>query len=164
MEKGKVDFAKLGNLTKPRDEAWDNFFTFEKIGDKVEGYIRDVFYRDAEKKGMIEFPQQRGITLEQSDGKLVNVTVKRLSFILNKTDDLRLGDPLRIELTELKKNDGGFDTKILSFFGTNLPENAEQPTVKELDDKDRGSEAPEDDIMPDDDDEISVEDVNEAIK
>jgi hypothetical protein len=125
------DFAKYNKdeLTKPRDKAWDNWFKFEKKGDKVQGFIRDAFYRPEEG----QYKSQRGITLEQPDGTLVNVGIKRLDFILNKTDDLRIGDPLTIVFAESTPNKGLSDTKIFEFYGTNLPENAGNPTVKELD-------------------------------
>lgn len=132
---GDFDNYKADSLTKPRDLAWDNWAKFEKVGDKVQGYIRDAFYRPAE--GL--FKEHRGITLEQTDGTFVNVGIKRLPFVLDKTDGLRLGDPLTVELTELKKSDTkGFNaTKIFSFFGKNLPENAGNKTVQFLDDEDR---------------------------
>jgi len=149
MEKAtNTDFDnyKEQSLTKPRDLAWDNWAKFVKVGDKVQGYIRDAFYRAEEQKGMVNYKEQRGITLEQPDGKFVNVGIKRLSFILNKTDDMHVGDPLTIELIELKPNEGADPTKILGFFGTSRVENASNPTVKELDDKDQaigGTVAPE---------------------
>lgn len=141
------DFAnyKKDSLTKPRDIAWAKpWAKFEKVGDKVAGYIRDVFYRPEDG----QFKEQRGLTIEQEGGELVNVAIKRLPFILNKTDDLRLGDPIVIELTELKKSDTkGFSaTKIQSFFGTNLPENKDSKTVLELENEDKnkgGSVEPE---------------------
>lgn len=144
MQKISYDFSKFNkdSLTKPRDLCWDRWGKFEKVGDKVQGFIRDVFYRPADGK----FQEQRGITLEEQDGKLINVGIKRLPFILNKTDDLRLGDPLTIELSELKKSDTkGFSaTKIFSFYGTNLTENKENKTVSELDkeDKEKGGTTP----------------------
>lgn len=135
---------KKDSLTKPRDLAWDNWAKFDKIGDKVQGYIRDAFYRPAE--GM--FKAHRGITLEQTDGTFVNVGIKRLPFVLDKTDALRLGDPLTVELIELKKSsEKGFNpTKIFGFYGRNLPENADNLTVKQLDDADQakgGTRLPE---------------------
>ena len=130
-------------LTRPRDKAWDNWAKFEKVGDKVQGYIRDAFYRPEEG----QFKAQRGITIEQVDGTLINVGIKRHDFILAKTDNLRIGDPLTVVLEEEKKSQTkGFSaTKIFSFYGTNLPENAGNPTVKEMDTQDEaigGSSAP----------------------
>lgn len=126
---------KEDSLTKPRDLAWDNWSKFEKVGDKYQGFIRDAFYRAAE--GL--FKEQRGITLEQMDGTFVNVGIKRLPFVLDKTDGLRLGDPLTVELVELKKSETkGFNpTKVFAFYGKNLPENAGNKTVLELDNEDR---------------------------
>ncbi len=127
-------FDNLESLTKPRDLAWDNWAKFEKVGDSFSGYIRDVFYRPAD--GL--FKEQRGITLEQKDGSLINVGIKHLPFVLNKTDGLRLGDPLKIELSELKKSDTkGFNaTKIFAYYGKNLEENAQNKTVLELENED----------------------------
>lgn len=118
-------------LTKPRDMAWSNWAQFKKVGDKVQGFIRDAFYRPAE--GL--FKEQRGITLEQTNGELINVGIKRISFILDKTDNLRIGDPLTVILEkEVPSSTKGFSpTKVFAFYGTNLPENAGNPTVKELD-------------------------------
>jgi hypothetical protein len=135
-EKG-YDFENYSQdaLTRPRDLAWSNWFKFENTGDKVQGYIKDAFYRPAE--GM--FKDQRGITLEQPDGTLVNVGIKRHEFVLSKTDWLRIGDPLTIVLEEEKPSatKGFSPTKIFGFYGKNLPENAGNPTVKELDNSDQ---------------------------
>lgn len=134
MSKYNFDDYKKDALTKPRDAAWDNWAKFEEVGDKVQGFIRDVFYRPADG----QYKEQRGITLEQPDGTFINVGIKRLSFILNKTDDMRLGDPLVVELTELKKSEtkGFSPTKIISFFGKALDENKTNKTVRELEDED----------------------------
>ena len=121
-------------LTKPRDKAWDNWAKFEKVGDKVQGYIRDVFFRKAEG----EFQDQRGITLEQPDGTLVNVGIKRVSFVLAKTDNLRLGDPMTMILEkEIPPRVKGYSpTKQFGFYGKNLEENLTNKTVKELENED----------------------------
>lgn len=132
-----TDFSKFQTqeLTKPRDKAWDNFAKFEKVGDKVQGILRDVFYRPADET----FKEQRGFTLEQADGKLVNVAMKRDPyFAIRATNDVRLGDLLTVELAELRpaKTKGYSATKIYSFVSGTLPENATNPTVKELEAKD----------------------------
>lgn len=121
---------------RPSSKAWSNWAKFEKIGDKAQGYIRDVFYRPAE--GV--FKAARGITLEQADGTLINVSIKRLDFILAKTNNLRLGDPLTVVFEEeLKpKQAGNHPTKQYGFYGKNLEENAGNPTVAELDIRDMG--------------------------
>jgi hypothetical protein len=128
-----TDFSKFKKqeLTKPRDKAWENFAKFEKVGDKVEGILRDVFYRPAEG----QFKEQRGFTLEGADGKLTNVALKRTPyFAIRATNDVRLGDLLTVELTELRpsKEKGFSPTKIFSFSSGTLAENAGNPTVKEL--------------------------------
>ena len=122
-------------LERPRDKAWSNWASFKQVGDKVGGYIRDVFFRPA--TGV--FSDQRGITLEQIDGTLINVGIKEIDFILAKTDGLRLGDPLTVVFDEEKPSatKGGYATKIYGFYGKNLPENEGNKTVKELEAEDR---------------------------
>ena len=148
MTENKDVFAdyKSQSLTRPRDDAWSNWYSWKgaKPGDKVQGYIRDAFYRPEED----DFRPQRGITLETLDGELVNVGIKDLSFVLAATDNLRIGDPLTIELEKIEEpaSKARQGAKIFKFYGTNLPENEGNPTVKELDDADReagGSKAPE---------------------
>ena len=99
----KVDFSKFNKqeLTRPMDAAWGNGFAkFEKVGDKVEGILRDVFYKKPE--GI--YKEQRGFTLEQADGTLKNVGIKRDPyFAIRPTDDVKIGDLLSVELTELRK-------------------------------------------------------------
>ncbi len=139
MTENKDAFAdyKSQSLTRPRDEAWGNWYSWKdkKVGDKIQGYVADAFYRPEEE----DFRPQRGITLRQVDGTLVNVGVKDLSFVLAATDNLRVGDPLTIELVEIQtpKSKGKNGAKIFKYYGTNLPENASNKTVKELDDEDR---------------------------
>lgn len=117
-------------LTKPRDLAWSNWKKWETVGEKVQGFIRDAFYRKAD--GL--FKEQRGITIEQVDGEMINVGIKTLPFVLNKTDDLRIGDPITIVFEkEEKSSTKGFNaTKVFAFYGKNLPENASNKTVNEL--------------------------------
>jgi len=130
------DFAdyKKDSLVRPYEVAWENWAKFENVGDKVAGYIRDVFYRKAEG----EFKEQRGITLEQADGVLINVAIKRLPFILEKTDGLRLGDPLTVELEKINepRTKGYKGTKVFGFYGKNLEANLANKTVADLDNED----------------------------
>jgi hypothetical protein len=131
----KADFSKFQTqeLTRPMDAAWGNGFAkFEKVGDKVEGILRDVFYKKPE--GI--YKEQRGFTLELADGSLKNVGLKREPyFAIRPTDNVRLGDLLKIELTELRANTKGNPTKIFEFTSGTLPENSGNPTVKELESK-----------------------------
>lgn len=122
-------------LTKPRDKAWENWAKFEAVGAKVQGYIRDVFFRASEG----QFAEQRGITLEQPDGTLVNVGIKHIDFVLAKTDNLRLGDPVTIVFEkEIPPSVKGHSaTKQFAFYGKNLPENAGNKTVAQLEAEDR---------------------------
>lgn len=118
-------------LTRPRDIAWEHWWKSEKVGDKVQGYIRDVFYRSAEG----QFKEQRGITLEQPNGELINVAIKRIPFLLAKTDALRLGDPLTMVFEKQlpPKTKGYKGVKVYTFYGKNLDSTVGSKTVKELD-------------------------------
>lgn len=131
---------KKDALDRPSSKAWSNWAKFEKVGDKAQGYIRDVFYRPAE--GI--YKEARGITLEQPDGQLINVSIKRFDFILDKTNGLRLGDPLTVILeAELPSKKAGYNpTKQYGFYGKNLPENTGNKTVLELENEDMGIETP----------------------
>lgn len=131
------DFSqyKKDSTTRPSSKAWGNWKKFDKVGDMVQGYIRDVFYRKAE--GI--YKDARGITLEQPDGSLVNVSIKRIDFVLGATDNLRIGDPLTVVLEEEKESGKGNPTKIFGYYGKNLPENAGNKTVAELDAIDRAN-------------------------
>lgn len=139
------DNYKTDTLTLPRDEAWGNWKSWKesKVGDKVQGYIVDAFYRPVEG----DMKEQRGLTIKQKDGVLINVGVKYYDFILKSTDNLRIGDPVTIEFTQQLQPQikGQQGAKVFSYFGTNLPENAGNKTVKEMTDADRnkgGTSAP----------------------
>ncbi len=131
------DFGKHKDdaLTKPRDLCWDKWFKFEKIGDSVQGFIRDVFFRPA--SGV--FGDQRGLTLEKPNKELINVGIKHIDFVLAKTDGLRLGDPVTITFErEIPNKDTTLNpTKQMAFYGKNLEENAEEKTVLQLENEDR---------------------------
>lgn len=145
------DSYKDQPLTRPRDEAWSNWKSWKdaQLGDKVQGYVADAFFRPEEKNpdGSVAFRSQRGITIKKLDGELINVGVKDISYVLASTDSLRVGDPITIEFTKLgEKVKGKAQAKIFSYYGANLQENANNKTVKELTDEDRkegGSSAPE---------------------
>lgn len=161
------DFKKYKEhtLTRPRDEAWGNWKSWKdsKIGDKVQGFVADAFYRPEEKEtdGSIMFREQRGITIKQEDGTLINVGVKYFPFILASTDNLRIGDPIVVEFSEVleptsKSRQGA---KVFKYFGANLPENKDNHTVKELTEEDKkagGTKEPEEE-------EISSEEVDDII-
>lgn len=76
-----------------RDLAGDNWFKFQAVGDKVGGIVRDIFENPARD----QFPAQRCFTLEQEDGVLINVGLKRTNYILTRTDMLQLGDQLGVK-------------------------------------------------------------------
>ena len=145
----KTDFDdyKKDKLTRPLDDAWSNWKKWKDcpVGDKVQGYIRDAGWKKPDEG---DTRGQRIVTLEQTDGKLINVGIKDLSFVLKSTNDLRVGDPLTIEFLEQQQPavKGQNGAKIYGYFGKNLPENSDNPTILELDTKDRlagGAEAPE---------------------
>ncbi len=121
---------------RPMNKAWGNWWKREKVGDKVQGYVRDAGFRKAE--GI--YKDARVITIEQVDGTLVNVSIKRLDFILSKTNMLRMGDPLTVvfESETPSKKPGYNATKIDGFYGKNLPENAGNKTVAEMEMIDMG--------------------------
>lgn len=151
---GVFENYESDKLTKPRDDAWNNFVKWTEEGQKVQGYIRDVFFRKEETNddGTPGFKPQRGIVLEQTDGTLCIVTVKRLPFILDKTDNLRLGDPLTVvyEKTLPPAKKGWSGVKQFAFYGKNLEENKANKTVKQLDAEDMATyKAPELDFGPD---------------
>lgn len=129
-----TDFSKFEqkDLTKPRDKGWNNFAKFEKVGDKVTGILRDVFYQKAEDV----YPERRGFTLENEKGEFTNVAIKRNPyFAIRSTNDVCLGDLLTVELTELRpsRQKGYSATKIYSFTSGVDPEAEDgRPTVKEL--------------------------------
>ncbi len=146
---GVFENYKEHSLTKPRDLAWSNWKSWDnpKVGDQVRGFVRDAFYRPAEG----QFKDQRGLTIEQEDGVLINVGIKRLPFILSQTDDLHLGDPFVMELIELKPNatKGFSPTNIFAFYSPPFDGVRGEKTVKQLDDEDRakgGSIAPANDL------------------
>lgn len=127
------DFSKFQtkDLTKPRDKGWGNFAKFEKVGDSVTGIVRDVFYQKAEG----QYPERRAFTLEDDKGVFHNVAIKRNPyFAIRPTNDVRLGDLLTVTLSDLKEPSvkGHHKVKIYTFTSGTLPENANNPTVKEL--------------------------------
>ena len=128
------DFGDLPSLSRPRDVAWSSWAKFENIGDEVSGYIRDVFYRPSEVVGTNTMKAQRGLTLEQADKTLINVGIKDIPFVLAGSDNLHLGDPLKIVFAKtLPPQQKMYSpTKVFQFFGKQLPENAGNKTVKEL--------------------------------
>jgi hypothetical protein len=128
-------FGDLQSLNRPRDAAWGNWAKFEKEGDFVQGFIRDVFYRQEERDESGQgFSDQRGITLEQKDGTLINLGIKTFPWILALTDNLRIGDPMRAtwEKTMPPKSKMYKGAKVFKYEGKNLPENANNKTVREL--------------------------------
>jgi len=158
---------KKDAATRPSSKAWKNWFKAEKVGDKVQGYIRDVFYRKAE--GF--YKDTRGITLEQTDGTLINVSIKRIDFILGDTDNARLGDPLTVvfESEKTSKQVGFSPTKIFGYYWRNIDETKGNKTVAELDaiDKTNGGQdatRAEENTKADTDMENMVKSASEALE
>lgn len=157
------DNYKSDSLTRPRDEAWGNWKSWKdaKVGDKVQGYVEDAFFRPEEKdeKGNIAFRAQRGITIRQTDGTLINVGVKYLDFVLAATNNLRVGDPITVELEKIlpPASKGKNGAKVYKYYGTNLPENATNKTVKQLTDEDMLAGGSKEPIQTEEQD-VAVED------
>lgn len=170
MTKYNFDDYEKDELTKPRDKAWDNWVKFETVGDKVQGFIRDVFYRPEDG----DFSEARGITLETPDKELVNVSIKRFPFILSKTDSLRMGDPLTVVYSEQKapSKKGYSGVKVFEYYGANLPENKDELTVKELEEQDMLAQGSEPDTLDNYVEEVTAEpetetteeDINDIVK
>ena len=75
-----------------RDIAGSNWFRFEKVGDRIEGTVKDIFEMP-ERDGM---QAQRCFTLASEGGEFVNVGLKRTNYILSRTDMLQIGDELGV--------------------------------------------------------------------
>ena len=120
-------------ISRPFEEC-KTWAKFESVGDKVQGFVADATYRNPEG----QFKEQRVVTLMQPSGELINVAIKRLPFILSKTNDLRVGDPLTVVFEkQLEPRQKGYKgVKVLTFFGKNLEANAGNPTVAELEARD----------------------------
>ncbi len=89
-KKSEDIFSDSNRLARDMAEGW---FKFEEVGDKVGGTIRDIFEMP-ERDGM---QAQRCFTIEQADGVLVNVGLKRTNYILSRTDMLQVGDMLGVK-------------------------------------------------------------------
>ena len=151
--KGNSDFGELEAMTKPRDIAWGNWAKWPTVGTEVVGYIRDVFYRPVEEVDGQEMKAQRALTIEQADGVLINVGIKYLPFVLSGTDDLRLGDVVKIVFSEEIPHEKKMYSAIkqFKFYGKKLPQNDGNKTVKELTLADMaagGTKTPEMEVEP----------------
>lgn len=80
-------FSEANRLGRDRAEGW---FKFEKVGDRVGGTIIDMFEMPA-RDG---YQAQRCFTLETTEGKILNVGLKRTSYTLARTDNLQIGDDI----------------------------------------------------------------------
>lgn len=120
-------FSDENRLARDLAEGW---FKFEEVGDKVGGTIRDIFEMP-ERDGM---QAQRCFTIEQSDGTLVNVGLKRTNYILSRTDMLQIGDMLGVKFEKEipAKSKGHHPAKSMVIFSKlNGPRgNATAATVK----------------------------------
>lgn len=120
-------FSDENRLARDLAEGW---FKFEEVGDKVGGIIRDIFEMP-ERDGM---QAQRCFTIEQSDGELVNVGLKRTNYILSRTDMLQVGDQLgvRFEKEIPAKSKGHHPAKSMVIFSklVGARGNATAATVK----------------------------------
>lgn len=83
-------FEETNRPGRDRAEAW---FKFEHVGDKIGGTICDMFEMP-ERDG---FPAQRCFTLENEEGKILNVGLKKTQYILSRTDMLQIGDKLGVK-------------------------------------------------------------------
>ena len=86
-------FDEGNRLARDLATSW---FKFAAVGDKVGGTIKDMFEKP-ENEGL---PAQRCFTLATQDGEIVNVGLKRSSYVLIRTDNLQIGDQLGVEFTK----------------------------------------------------------------
>ena len=95
-------FTDANSLARDMATGW---FKFAEVGDKVGGVVRDMWEAE-ERDG---YPAQRCFTLEQEGGGLINVGIKRTSFLVARTDQVQIGDLLGIRFEkEIPPSKKGF--------------------------------------------------------
>ena len=103
MAEEKDVFADLFSEDNKPESNW---FKFEKVGDKVMGYLVAV----QDKPGVDPFPAQRVFTLKRKDGELVNVGISlKKDYIIGRANTAKMGDVLGFEFVkEIPSSTKGF--------------------------------------------------------
>ena len=84
----KDEFEDLFNEENKPESTW---FKFEKVGDKVMGYLVEV----QDKKGDGEFPDQRVFSLKDKEGNITKVGISmNKDYVIGRANSARLGDIL----------------------------------------------------------------------
>lgn len=89
--------SKKDDLFDESNIPESNWAKFENVGDRYSGVVDDIF----EKKGTDGFKDQKVFALKQDDGSIINVGISvDKSFILQRTNKVRVGDLLGFEFTK----------------------------------------------------------------
>lgn len=72
-----------------------NWFSFDKVGDRVQGEVMEVFDKPSTNP---TFEDQRVFVLKQKDGSLINVGIKKSKdYLMGRTNGVLPGDTLGFE-------------------------------------------------------------------
>lgn len=102
--KEKDPFADLMTEENKPDSNW---FKFEKVGDKVMGFLVGV----DDKEGKDPFPPQRVFTLKNKEGDFVKVGISlKKDYIIGRANSAKMGDILGFEFVkEIPNEKKGFN-------------------------------------------------------
>lgn len=85
---------KVDDLFDPDNIPESAWFKFDKVGDRCSGVVVSI----AEKPERDGMPAQRVFGLQQEDGSILNVGLKKNSdYLMGKTNLVKVGDMLGVE-------------------------------------------------------------------
>lgn len=97
---------KKDDLFSKENIPESNYFKFEKVGDRVSGFLVEV----KDKPAKDQFPPQRVYVLKQHDDSLINVGISlNKDYIIGRANTAKMGDLLGFEfMKEIPSATKGF--------------------------------------------------------
>jgi len=94
MIKKYMATEKKDDFFNDENKPESNWFSFEKVGDRVKGEVVELY--DAPAKGA--FPAQKVFVLKQDDGSVQNVGIAvNKKYLIDRTRSVELGDIVGFE-------------------------------------------------------------------
>lgn len=95
-----VNLDELDDLFDEDNEVESNWFSFDEVGDKIAGTLKEKDYQE----GDGDYPDQHVYRLETPDGQLVNVGISvTKEGTVQRAEQAAIGDTLGFEFHEEKE-------------------------------------------------------------
>jgi hypothetical protein len=127
-----INVDELDDLFDEDNEVESNWFSFDEVGDKIAGTLKEKDYQECD-----EFPDQHVYRLETPDGQVVNVGISvSKEGTIQRAEQAAIGDTLGFEFHEEKEpSNPAYDPyKLIKVYVRHNEDSTDEENADEFDD------------------------------